>query len=467
MATRPASHAAAGARGNSRRRAGSPGERPVVPAPRPETGLPPALDRILLPNARAQWLAGGARIYTPELVDSLLRLGMGGDLVSQWQLFQLMEDTWPRLNKNLLEVKRAVAALDRAVRPAAEPESEPAPAALDRADLVDRALRGFRPAAGADENGLSETVFDLMDAWSKGVSMVEIDWEFRRESTALAPGWIAPRATLWVSPGNYAYADGALALTAPGLEQPGLPPDKFLVALRKARSGILTAGALLRPLAYWWVASNFTSEWLLNYAQVFGQPIRWLTYEPSAAGMLPRLEAMLQAMGNAPWAALPAGAALQIHEAVRPAADNPQAYVRELADRLCDILILGQTLTTDVAREGAGSRALGQVHQSVRDEVITAAARWIDGVLTDQLAASIVRLNFGDARFAPQIVSAPRREPDPLAMAQRDALLLSRGVPLPRRWFYQRHGIPEPAPDDVLDTRAASSPLELPQPATP
>ena len=40
------------------------------------------------------------------------------------------------------------------------------------------------------------------------------------------------------------------------------------------------------------------------------------------------------------------------------------------ADRYCDILVLGQTLTTEVG--ASGSRALGDVHSGVKHEVIEA-----------------------------------------------------------------------------------------------
>lgn len=444
-------------------------------------GLPAGLGRVLQPDARSQWLAASVRSYTPEMVEMLLRLGLSGDLASQWQLFQLMEDTWPRLNKNLLELKRSVASLGRTVIPALDADAggslEPRPEALRRARLVERALAGFSPLPGVDENGFPQTVFDLLDAWGKGVAVLELDWEIRAPEPAgpaalAADRWIAPRSSRWVSPFYYGYSaqDGALGLLtgAPGARlpevdpiAPGLaafPPDKFLVAIHKARSGLLSTGALLRPLAFWWVASNFTAQWLLNFAQIFGQPLRWVTYDPSSPGLVPRLESMLQQMGNAPWAVVPAGAAIEFREAVQSAADNPQSYVRDLADRLCDILILGQTLTTETPPSGAGSHALGRVHQSVRDEVVQAAGAWVDGVLTQQLVPALLRVNFGDTRFAPAIVSAPRPESDPLELARRDQLLLAGGVPLPRRWFYQRHNIPEPTPDDTLHTAPPAPP---------
>lgn len=431
--------------------------------------VPPGLRRMIQPQAQGYWLNIGTRYYTPALIESVLRLGLAGDLLAGWQLFQVMEDTWPRLNKNLLELKRAVIALDREVVPKAQAGRAPTPRALQRAALVAELLFDLRPTPGADENDFNGTIFDLLDAWAKGVAVLELDWEVRRHGTLGT--CLAPRATRWIHPQHYVWdaASGGLALRIPELDPRRMrtgavpdstpfPADKFLVAICKTRSGLVTAGALLRPLAFWWAAANFSAEWLLNFAQVFGMPIRWATYDPHNPSLLPVLEEMLSQLGSSGWAALPAGTQLELKEATRMGGDNPQAYVQSLADRLCDILILGQTLTTDVAT--AGSRALGHIHKNVRDEAIEAAGGWVDDLLNRQWIPAVLRVNYGDAEDAPTVVSAARRPEDALALAQRDQLLLRQGVRLPAAWFYQRHDIPEPRPGEAVVRGEASGPVD-------
>lgn len=446
----------------------SPGRHSVEPPvrnpahPRSIASLPSSL-RSLIPQAsQGYWLNPGTRFFNPTMIESVLRLGLSGDLIGSWQLFQVMEDTWPRLNKNLLELKRAVVGLDREIIPYSPPGRAPTESSRQRAALVESILFDLRPAPGADENDFSGTVFDLLDAWAKGVAVLEIDWEIRSiPSPGRRSQVLAPRATRWVHPQHYAWvaAAGALELrlpdnpssTATAVDRSGyqpFPPDKFLVAVCKARSGIATAGALLRPLAFWWAAANLSAEWLLNFAQVFGMPIRWATYDPHNPSLLPVLEDMLAQLGNSGWAAFPTGTQLELKEAARVGGDNPQAYVQTLADRLCDILILGQTLTTDVP--SSGSRALGHIHKSVRDEAIEAAGRWVDDVINRQWIPALLRVNFGDASEAPTAVSAARRPEDAVALAQRDQLLLREGVRLPQAWFYQRHDIPEPGPGEPV-----------------
>ena len=69
----------------------------------------------------------------------------------------------------------------------------------------------------------------------------------------------------------------------------------------------------MRPLVWWWCAANFSADWLLNLAQIFGLPFRWATYEPTAAQeTVDRICTMLQNMGSAGWAAFPAGTSLEL-----------------------------------------------------------------------------------------------------------------------------------------------------------
>ncbi|MEI2422245.1 DUF935 family protein, partial [Arthrospira platensis SPKY2] len=97
--------------------------------------------------------------------------------------------------------------------------------------------------------------------------------------------------------------------------------------------------------------------------------------------------------------AFPVGTTLELKEPSGRAADNPQSYLLELADRAADILILGQTLTTDVG--SSGSRALGETHESIRLDVLRSAAEWVSQVINYQLIPAILRANFGDDANAP------------------------------------------------------------------
>ncbi len=60
------------------------------------------------PQVRERWLLPQVGAITPQYIEMTLRGALAGAHIPQWELFNLMEDTWPRLRKNVLELKMAV-----------------------------------------------------------------------------------------------------------------------------------------------------------------------------------------------------------------------------------------------------------------------------------------------------------------------------------------------------------------------
>lgn len=449
-------------------------DRPAA-APVPSTiNHQPSTDlvRIITPSARDRWQSASIRQYTPESIENTLRGALvGGDLVAVWELFNLMEETWPELLTALIELKDDVAAADLIVQPWALKGEEPSAEAQRRAKLFEQTLWTMRPRPQADENDLRGTIKDLLDAWGKGISVVEIDWGVR---TGASPALIAPVDTRWIHPRYYGYpADSAeLKLNASEIaqgrhlatinSQPStrlsgqwieFAPDKFLIGIAKAKSGHPIGGALLRAIAWWWAASNFSAEWLLNFAQIFGLPIRWATYDPARPGLLQDICDMLENMGSAAWGAFPAGTTIELKEAGKGGEKSlPQASILDRANRQARLLILGETLT----EEGGGSRARDEVKERILGGRKRAALDWVCAVMSYQLAPAFCRLNFGDDAECPCVMPAQGEEKEtPKEKAERDEILSRIGFKFEAESAYQRHNLPRPAEGaDVIETPA-------------
>lgn len=437
--------------------AAAPGETPRVPA---------GMERIIRPQAAVRWILPQLSAVTPQYIESTLRGAFAGGHLQQWELFDLMEDTWPRLAKNLNEIKRAVVSMDWKIEPWAEEDTPPSDSAEERAKLVSSALWRMNPDPAADENGFESTLYDILDAHAKGLSVLELHWEIR--NAGQLGDITAPRATAWVHPANYAWSnEGRLGLRVPMLGgdrspsmalqttsgMPGrdelmdFPPDKFLIAISKAKTGSAMNSALLRSLAWWWCAANFSSDWLMNLAQIFGLPFRWANYATgSSQQTINAISGMLENMGSAGWAAFPEGTTLELKEAGNLGSMSPQGDLLDRADKNCDLLILGQTLTSDTGGmgQGSGSMALGKVHAGVRGEIIDAAANFAAEVINRQLVPAILRLNYGDDQECPEFCPEEKKIADTKANAERDNVLLAAGVEMPKKWFYKRHDIPLP-----------------------
>lgn len=414
--------------------------------------------RVIAPSTRDRMDSNslGSK-QSPANVIAILRSALNGDIRQQYQVYELMEDSWSRLSKNLHELKSAAAGATYTVMPFTERGQKPTDSAQEKADFVQYAIDNWigKPIEGT--NGFRNAIYDLCDGVGKGFSVQEILWEVKPEG-------ICPKSTYFCHPRYYSYPydkpDLMLSPQGDGVYEE-FPDNKFLIGIYKNRSGNSMGYGLLRQLAYWWSGQNYCRDWLLNYAQVFGQPLRWATYDPGASANIKNdIADMLENMGAASWGAFPAGTQVEFKEAAKSGADNPQSYFISLADKLCDITILGQTLTSDVG--DSGSRALGEVHEDIHRTRLQDICEWTADVLNEQLIKSICELNYGNCYEMPTLVPDLAGPSDPVLEAQRDQILLGSGIDMPREWFYDRHDVPMPQSGEEIITPPEPSPMQPP-----
>ena len=74
--------------------------------------------RVIAPNNRDRMDSNslGSK-QSPANVIAILRAALGGDIRQQYQVYELMEDSWARLAKNLHELKSAAAGATYTVMP--------------------------------------------------------------------------------------------------------------------------------------------------------------------------------------------------------------------------------------------------------------------------------------------------------------------------------------------------------------
>lgn len=446
---------------SKRRRKAARSQETAAPA---DAGSPlnfPSLSRLLRPQAAHRWLLPQVSAITPQYIEMVLRGALAGNHVQQWELFDLMFDTWPELAACAQELADGVMERKLIFEPFAEEDEDATATARERCKLASAALRRMRPDPAADENDLDGTLRDILDGWFRGVTCLEVEWQTMR-SGALGP-LVAPRATCWVHPVCFAFdANGRLGLrvdagqeTTAGQARQAVvefPAHKFLVGIHKSKSGTALGGAVLRALAWWWCAANFSADWLLNLAQVFGLPFRWANYAPNTPeATVDRICNMLQNMGSAGWAAFPAGTTLELKEATKEGGDHsPQGELLDRADRYARLVILGQTMSGSQDASKGGGKAFGAVESDVKARRINAAAKYACGVLNAQLIPSILTLNYGDAEESPTVRLLEDDEGD-LGAAQRDKVLADAGLEIPKSFLRKKYGLPEPRKgEDVI-----------------
>lgn len=457
------------------------------------SSAPPNLARILRPQATGRWLMPQLGSITPQYIEMTLRAAMAGAHQPQWELFDLMLDTWPELAACAAELSDGVMAMEKVFAPWQEEEDEPTDSSNERQRLVSAALRGMKPDVAADENDFDGCLRDLIDGWLRGVTVQEILWQSR--PAGKLGTILAPQATAWVHPACYGFQDGVLGLRTgqgdgvtrwqgernrltpsplhpftPSLFQ-SFPEHKFLLGVHKAKSGSVPAGALLRPLAWWWCAANFSADWLLRLAELFGLPFRWASYDPNAPqAVIDSICTMLQNMGANGYAAFPTGTQLELKEPAKAGSDHsPQGELLDRADRYARMVLLGQTLTGASDASKGGGKAGMSTETGVKEQRIASCAAYVAGVVNSQFIPSILALNYGDDGECPALSFETKKEDDLVQKATIVQTLCTAGAGsiIGKDWLGKTFGIPKPAKDEETlagPEPAATSNVQRPTP---
>lgn len=414
-------------------------------------------ERLISSDPREQWYLALPSKLTPNQVEMIKRSASGGDIWQFFQFTQLMQDSWPMYAKCVGELCEAVCNVKFVVTPYASPGQDPTPTAIAKADLVRKNMHQMRANPFNDERNLHGTIYQMASAFVNGIVMQEMIWD---EPRRMEGGKWARllKSTAFVHPRHFTFADdGALAIFDDmynrltfSLANPGQSPNpnKFICAQYYHTSGTSLTAARARPLGWYFCALVFGREWMLTTAKNFGSP--FIDVEFAQNTDLVRLKEFLQQSGPNRQLLHPQGTTANIHPASSLGPDNPQRYLAEEADKQCQMLILGQTLTSDLNKHGGGARALGEVHMEVRKDRVMAVAGWLSHGPLKQLAAAVCRLNFGNDYDLPKI------EPDfsmPLNATEAGQFMVnvsSSKMPVKADEFCHRVGMTMPREGDLV-----------------
>jgi hypothetical protein len=334
------------------------------------------------PGLRLEIATTAADIYVPQWVDLLrptddVLIDQGG--AKDLKIYDEIERD-PQAYSVLQKRKLGLIARDWEIEPGGKRRQD-----KKAHELAERVVAG--------EWGLSydKVCLDLLDATLKGYGVAEIIWD-------LADGFIIP---VDIKPKNqrrfHFAADGALRMKTRENSYQGieLPERKFLVHRFGDKTGDPYGRGLGHQL-YWWVFfKRMATQFWLVFAEKFGSPtvvgaVSDLMTEEEEDDFLARLETIAQRTALT----VPAGAEIKFLEAIRSGTVTYPELIG-YCDRMITLAVLGETLTT--SEGSSGSRALGEVHQEVKDEIIDADADMLSATINDQLLRWLTELNYPDA----------------------------------------------------------------------
>jgi len=323
--------------------------------------------------------------------------------------------------------------------------SSDAPEDKARAEFIITALKRL--------SALDEILDDLADAPAYGVTIAEILWEE-------ADGQVWVKDIITVPQEFFSFGDrfdrsqsGPLRfIGSTGLSGEEVPEHKFLVHTFRPRNGNRRGRPLLRRVFWFSWAKRQVIKFMLQHAEK-GTGTVAVKY-PAGASEEDKTRALeaAQAISDEAAVAIPENFQIvsELLEKARTGSVPDYLAQIERLDSYITRQILGQTLTTAGAEQGAGSRALGEVHERVRFDKVVADAERLERVLNDQLIHWLLLFNYGPG------VPLPKYEIDksePVDLRERigiDRQLVELGVEVPLSYAKKTYSIPEPQPGEEL-----------------
>ena len=178
--------------------------------------------------------------------------------------------------------------------------------------------------------------------------------------------------------------------------------NKFIIHEPHLISGTQIAGGLALPALFYFMLKSYDVTNWAAFIDRYGFPIRLGKYSRKATqDDIKTLRRAIASIGADFGAVIPEGATIEIIES-KTSSENTDAYQKMATwiDKQISKLVLGQTMTTD----DGSSRAQGEIHEEVRQDIAAADALSIADTLNSSLVVPYVNFNFGEQGRYPEIV---------------------------------------------------------------
>jgi phage gp29-like protein len=388
--------------------------------------------------------------FTPVKMASLLAQASDlTNIASYFSMAENLEESDMQFRSLIGTRKLAVAGLELVVEP------------FDTSRQAKKVAELVRSVLTSD--AFESVLLDILDALSKGVSMVEIMWD--TSGVQWLPVGFKRREQRWF---EFDKTDGTtVKLRGPAGTQVDLEPNKFIIHKPLLKSGLPIRSGLAMSAAWAWVIKSLILADWLAFCEVYGQPFRIGKYEQGTKKEdVVGLKRALESLGTNAYAVLPRTMAVEFVNAGGATGNSDlfEQIIRYLDEQLAK-LILGQTLTSGSGSKGAGggtSQALGKVHNEVRADLLRADAKQLAATILRDLVTPLVAFNFGADVPLPK-VHFQIDEPEDLVGL---ATILEKTVPLgfkvPQKWARDKFGVPEAEDGEDLLEIAAPAPVVAP-----
>lgn len=326
---------------------------------------------------------------SPERLAGILRDVRSGECPAEYlELAQDMEMRDLHYRSVLSTRKDAVCGLEIKVEPASDDKKDIELAQALEKDIIRNHKARFIPL-----------VRDMLDALAKGFSVNEITWDTSGKT------W-KPKKYTWKDPRWFQYdketGQNLMLRDTLTSELHPLLANKFIIHEPHLISGTQIAGGLALPALFYFMLKSYDVTSWAAFIDRYGFPIRLGKYSRKATrDDINTLRRAVASIGADFGAVIPEGATIEIIES-RTSNENSEAYQKMATwiDKQISKLVLGQTMTTD----DGSSRAQGEIHEEVRQDIAAADALSVADTLNSCLVVPYINFNFGVQERYPEIV---------------------------------------------------------------
>jgi phage gp29-like protein len=355
----------------------------------------------------------------------------------------------------IAEMKLSVLKREMQITPA-----DDSAAAVDAANFVEQQLNALPDWRNS---------FDaLLDAPFYGYSVSEMIFDVSAGQASLLDIRDCPQELFAFAPLNYPQI-GQLRLKdyIGSYDGVRMPEDKFITFTSRSRSGNRMGRPLLRSV-YWssWFKRNVQRFWMRLAERGPGTAV--VTYQEGATDDEKR-QALAGAEALISNVAMAVPENFQVMEELLKSARSadPATYEKLYSALESKIYrrIVGSTLTSHGSDGGKGTQALGNVHAQTKEDRSVELTLQIDAALNRQLVRPLVLWNFGPDCPMPVLKHDVSNKEDLGARVTVDDTLQGMGLPLTKKYVYNRYGVDVPEEDEELLTRPAAPATSITTPA--
>jgi len=397
-----------------------------------------------LTGVRSIWSSANIGGLTPARLAAILQNAANGDADAYLTLAEDIEEKDLHYRSVLGTRKLAVTGIELTVEAASE---DPADVALG--DELREALKA--PMWQLD-------MYDLLDAIGKGFSVVEMIWETSASQWNVKQ--LHHRDPHWFT-FDYYTGQGSgkqLLLLDDGYPQGRpLPPYTFLQHIPKLKTGLPIRQGLARVAAFSWMCKAYSVKDWVQFAEVFGQPLRLGRYGPGAQEQDKQvLRTAVTNLGSDAAAILPESMTIEFIEASKAA--GGESFFERLADwldRQVSKGVLGQTASADSV---AGSLGGQDEKEEIRQDILQSDCNQLAATLNRDFVKPYIDLNHGPRDNYPTIVIRVPDKTDIRLIAEVVDRLVPRGLEVDQSVMLDIIGLPDHVPGAKMLTGGPAAP---------